>query len=68
MQDLKSLIEKQIVNQYQQALEAITKKQILDQLEKNHTIDLPKNLVDHELNIMTQNINIMIYICTTLNK
>ena len=56
MQDLKSLIEKQIVNQYQQALEAITKKQILDQLEKNHTIDLPKNLVDHELNIMTQNI------------
>ena len=44
LQDLKSLIEKQIVNQYQQALEAITKKQILDQLEKNHTIDLPKNL------------------------
>ena len=56
LQDLKSLIEKQIVNQYQQALEAITKKQILDQLEKNHTIDLPKNLVDHELNVMTQNI------------
>ena len=33
-----------------------TKKEILDQLEKSHSFDLPKNLVDHEITIMTQNL------------
>ena len=32
--DLKSLIEKQISSQYLQALNSITKKEILDQIEK----------------------------------
>ena len=32
--DLKSLIEKQIASQYSQALNSITKKMILDQLDK----------------------------------
>ena len=34
--DLKNLIEKQISNQYLQALNNITKKEILDQIEKNN--------------------------------
>ena len=34
VKDLKSLIEKQISSQYLQALNAITKKEILDQIEK----------------------------------
>ena len=54
--DLKKLIENQISSQYKQALDSITKKEILDQIENSHKIDLPKNLVDHELSIMTQNL------------
>ena len=54
--DLKSLIEKQISSQYSQALNSITKKEILDQIEKNHQIDLLKNLIDQEILIMTQNL------------
>ena len=47
--DLKSLIEKQISSQYSQALNSITKKEILDQIEKNHQVDLPQNLIDQEI-------------------
>ena len=56
LKDLKSLIEKQISSQYSQALNSITKKEILDQIEKNHQIDLPQNLIDQEISIMTQNL------------
>jgi trigger factor len=56
LSDLKILIEKQISSQYKQALESITKKEILDQIENTHSLDLPQNLVDHELTNMTQNL------------
>ena len=56
VKDLKSLIEKQISSQYSQALNSITKKEILDQVEKNHQIDLPQNLIDQEISIMSQNL------------
>ena len=56
VKDLNSLIEKQISSQYSQALNSITKKEILDQIEKNHQIDLPQNLIDQEISIMTQNL------------
>ena len=56
IKDLKTLIEKQISSQYSQALNSITKKEILDQIEKNHTVDLPQNLIDQEVSIMTQNL------------
>ncbi len=56
IKDLRSLIEKQISSQYSQALNAITKKEILDQIEKNHQVDLPQNLIDQEISIMTQNL------------
>jgi trigger factor len=58
IKDLKSLIEKQISGQYSQALNSITKKEILDQIEKNHQVDLPQNLIDQEISIMTQNLKI----------
>jgi trigger factor len=54
--DLKFLIEKQISSQYSQALNSITKKEILDQIEKNHQVDLPQNLIDQEISIMTKNL------------
>tara|TARA_X000001036_G_scaffold387867_1_gene383841 strand:+ start:36 stop:1409 length:1374 start_codon:yes stop_codon:yes gene_type:complete len=54
--DMKKLIEKQISNQYKQALNSITKKEILDQIEKKHELELPKNLVENELSAMTKNL------------
>ena len=52
--DLRSLIEKQISTQYKQPLDSITKKEILDQIDKLHETELPKSLVDQEINIITQ--------------
>ena len=57
IKDLKFLIEKQIAGQYSQALNSVTKKEILDQIEKNHQVDLPQNLIDQEILIMTKNLN-----------
>tara|TARA_B100001248_G_scaffold114497_1_gene85685 strand:- start:442 stop:1815 length:1374 start_codon:yes stop_codon:yes gene_type:complete len=54
--DLKNLIEKQISNQYLQALNAVTKKEILDQVDKGHDLDLPENLVKQEVDMMTKNL------------
>ena len=54
--DLKKLIENQISSQYVQALNAITKKQILDQIEKNHEFDIPLTLIEHEISSITQNL------------
>ncbi len=54
--ELKVLMEKQISSQYSQALNSITKKEILDQIEKNHSLDLPENLVEQEVEMMTRNL------------
>ena len=56
LKDLKSLIEKQILTQYNQALDLITKKEILDQIEKFHKTELPKNLVEQEVHLMTSHL------------
>jgi trigger factor len=56
LNDLKKLIENQISSQYVQALNAITKKQILDQIEKNHEFDIPLTLIEHEISSITQNL------------
>ena len=56
IKDLKSLIEKQISGQFSQSLNSITKKEILDQIERNHQVDLPQNLIDQEISIMTQSL------------
>ena len=45
LNDLKELIKKQIKSQYQNTLETITKRKILEQLDKDHDVDLPQNLV-----------------------
>ena len=56
LNDLKELIKNQISSQYSQALNSITKKEILDQIEKNHHFDLPKNLIDQEISMITQSL------------
>ena len=56
LNDLKSLIEKQISRQYTQALDSITKKEIFDQIEKSHDVDLPKNLIEQEVSLIAKNL------------
>ena len=52
--DLKKLIEKSNFKSIFTSFGSITKKEILDQIEKNHNVELPKNLIEHEISIMTQ--------------
>ncbi len=56
LKDLKNLVENQISSQYLQALNSITKKEILEQIEKSHELELPQNLIDQEVLIMTQSL------------
>ena len=52
LNDLKELIKKQIKSQYQNTLETITKRKILEQIDKDHDIDLPQNLIEQELKLL----------------
>ena len=54
LKDLKELVNKQIQNQYKMSLDTIAKDNILNQIEKIHEVDLPENLVNQELEIMSQ--------------
>ncbi len=54
--DLKNLISKQVSTQYSQALDSITKKEILDQIEKFHKFELPQNLIEQEVHMMTHHL------------
>ena len=51
---LKELTTKQIQNQYKMNLDAISKENILNQIEALHEVDLPDNLVQQELAIISQ--------------
>ncbi len=55
--DLSEKIKAQITDQYNMTLNSITKKEILDQLEKNHTVDVPQNLIENELKSIPNNPN-----------
>ncbi len=54
LNDLKQLATKQIQNQYKMNLDALTKENILNQIEKIHKIDLPDNLIQQELALITK--------------
>ena len=56
LKDLKRLTNKQIQNQYKMSLEELSKENILNQLEKMHDVQLPDNLVQQELTIISQNL------------
>ena len=57
LNDLKSVVSKQIRDQYKNTLDSITKKEILDQLTKFKEISIPNNLVQQEMELMTQGIS-----------
>ena len=54
IEDLKNLIKKQISSEFKGSLDTITKRNILEQIEKIHVLDLPSNLIDQELNLISQ--------------
>ena len=54
LNDLKSLLEKQINQEYKNSLNILSKKQILDQIEKYKVSEIPQNLVDQEVKIITE--------------
>ena len=54
LNNLKELISKQINSEYKNSLDMISKKQILQQIEKQKLENLPKNLIDQEVQILSQ--------------
>ena len=54
LNNLKELISKQINDEFKNSLDLISKKQILEQLEKQKLDDLPQNLIEQEVQILSQ--------------
>ena len=54
LNDLKVLLEKQINNEYKNSLNMLSKKQILDQIEKFKVSEIPQNLVEQEVKVITE--------------
>ena len=52
--NLKELISKQINDEYKNSLDMISKKQILEQVEKQKVDLLPENLIEQEVKILSQ--------------
>ena len=53
LNNLKELISKQINDEYKNSLDMLSKNQILEQLDKIKIDEVPKELVDQELNVLT---------------
>jgi len=52
--DLKSLVSKQINDEYKNSLDKLTKTQILKEIENFKVEEIPENLVEEELKILSQ--------------
>ena len=54
LKDLKLLISKQIKDEYKNSLERLSKNQILKELEKFKINEIPENLLEEEIKILSQ--------------
>ncbi len=54
LKDLKSLISRQINDEYKNSLDQLSKNQIIKEIEKIKVDELPENLVDEEVKILSQ--------------
>ena len=54
LKDLKSLISKQINDEYKNSLDQISKNQILKEIEKIKIDEVPENLIEEEVKILSQ--------------
>jgi trigger factor len=55
LKDLKSLISKQINDEYKNSLDGLSKNQILKEIEKFKISEIPENLIEEEIKILSQN-------------
>ena len=56
LKDLKDLITKQINEEYKNSLDALSDRQILDELDKVKLDEIPENLKEQEIKILSQGI------------
>jgi len=56
LKDLNQLVKKQIRDEYKMNLDILAKEKILKQIEELHSFEIPRNLVDQELKLITQNL------------
>ena len=56
LNDLKTIVSKQIQNQYKSTLDVITKKEIFEQLDKFHDTKIPESLIQQETELLNQEI------------
>ena len=54
LKDLKSLITKQINDEYKNSLDQLSKNQILKEIEKIKIEEIPQNLIEEEVKILSQ--------------
>ena len=54
LNDLKTLISKQINDEYKNSLERLSKNQILKEIEKFKLNEIPENLIEEEIKILSQ--------------
>jgi len=55
--DLKSLVSKQINDEYKNSLDKLTKTQILKEIENFKVDEIPENLIEDEVKILAQGMN-----------
>ena len=54
LKDLKSIVSKQINDEYKNSLDRLSKNQILKEIEKFKVNEIPENLIDEEVKILSQ--------------
>ena len=54
LKDLKTLISKQIIDEYKNSLDRLSKNQILKEIEKFKISEIPENLIEEEVKILSQ--------------
>ena len=54
LKDLKSLVSKQINDEYKNSLDRLSKNQILKEIEKFKISEIPENLIEEEVKILSQ--------------
>ena len=54
LNDLKSLVSKQINDEYKNSLDRLSKNQILKEIEKFKVSEIPENLIEEEIKILSQ--------------
>ena len=57
LDDLKTLISKQINDEYKNSLDQLSKNQILKEIEKIKVDEIPENLVEEEVKILSQGVS-----------